>query len=122
MQKSHWTSDWGVRLHWPRPITCYTATTGESSRPTRTIHKVPCWLKRSGKELPEMLATIRQDRAQGQAIKLMFQDEARFGRIPDVRQCWAPKPLRPICPAMLTHQYANTRIHVCLWRCGCVHR
>lgn len=35
----------------------------------------------------------------------MFQDEARFGRISDVRRCWAPKPLRPICQAMLTHEY-----------------
>ena len=35
----------------------------------------------------------------------MFQDEARFGRISDVRRCWAPKPLRPICRAMLTHEY-----------------
>lgn len=35
----------------------------------------------------------------------MFQDEARFGRISDVRRCWAPKPVRPICQAMLTHEY-----------------
>jgi len=35
----------------------------------------------------------------------MFQDEARFGRINDVRRCWAPKPLRPVCRAMLTHEY-----------------
>ena len=35
----------------------------------------------------------------------MFQDEARFGRISDVRRCWAPKPIRPLCQAMLTHEY-----------------
>ena len=35
----------------------------------------------------------------------MFQDEARFGRINDVRRCWAPKPARPLCQAMLTHEY-----------------
>ena len=35
----------------------------------------------------------------------MFQDEARFGRINDVRRCWAPKPIRPLCRAMLTHEY-----------------
>lgn len=35
----------------------------------------------------------------------MFQDEARFGRINDVRRCWAPKPVRPVCQAMLTHEY-----------------
>lgn len=37
--------------------------------------------------------------------KLMFQDEARFGRINDVRRCWAPLPVRPLCRAMLTHEY-----------------
>jgi transposase-like protein len=35
----------------------------------------------------------------------MFQDEARFGRINDVRRCWAPKPLSPLCQSMLTHEY-----------------
>ena len=45
----------------------------------------------------------------------MFQDEARFGRILDVRRCWAPKPLRPICQAMLTHEYtyAYGAVDVC---------
>ncbi len=59
------------------------------------------------KNLPETLVAIRQDWAQGKAIKLMFQDEARFGRISDVRRCWAPKPLRPLCQAMLTHEPKN---------------
>jgi len=35
----------------------------------------------------------------------MFQDEARFGRISDVRNCWAKKPMRPLVKAMLTHEY-----------------
>ena len=35
----------------------------------------------------------------------MFQDEARFGRISDVRRCWAPYPIRPLCQGMLTHEY-----------------
>lgn len=74
-------------------------------RPTSTIPKATRWLSKSGKKLPETLAAIRQDWAQGKGIKLMFQDEARFGRISDVRRCRAPKPLRPICPGMLTHEY-----------------
>jgi len=45
----------------------------------------------------------------------MFQDEARFGRINDVRRCWAPKPVRPLCQAMLTHEYtyAYAAVDVC---------
>ncbi len=35
----------------------------------------------------------------------MFQDEARFGRISDPRRCWCPKPVRPVCYAMITQEY-----------------
>ena len=38
-------------------------------------------------------------------MRLMFQDEARFGRISDTRYCWARRPMRPLVKAMLTHQY-----------------
>jgi transposase len=40
-----------------------------------------------------------------QPLRLMFQDEARFGRISDCCYCWAKFPLRPTVKAMLTHQY-----------------
>ena len=45
----------------------------------------------------------------------MFQDEARFGRIADIRRYWAPKPVRPLCQAMLTHEYtyAYGAVDVC---------
>jgi transposase len=57
------------------------------------------------KKLPQTLAEIdRQWPGEG-SIRLMFQDEARFGRIADVRRCWCPKPLRPVCQAMLTQDY-----------------
>jgi len=35
----------------------------------------------------------------------MFMDEARFGRISDTRRCWCPKPLRPVCYAMVSQEY-----------------
>lgn len=35
----------------------------------------------------------------------MFQDEARFGRIVDMRRCWCPRPLRPVCRAIVSRQY-----------------
>ncbi len=38
-------------------------------------------------------------------MRVMFQDDARFGRISDVRQCWCPKPLRPVVQAMVTQEY-----------------
>ena len=57
------------------------------------------------KKLPDRLAQFRALWPEQAPIKLMFQDEARFGRINDVRRCWAPKPVRPLCQAMLTHEY-----------------
>ena len=35
----------------------------------------------------------------------MFQDEARFGRISDIRYCWCRRPARPLVSAMVTQQY-----------------
>ncbi len=35
----------------------------------------------------------------------MFQDEARFGRISDTRRCWCPKPVRPLCRAIVSQEY-----------------
>ena len=32
----------------------------------------------------------------GRPVRLMFQDEARFGRMVRPRRCWAPAPLRPV--------------------------
>ena len=38
-------------------------------------------------------------------IRLMFMDEARFGRISDTRYCWCPKPFRPVCYSMVSQKY-----------------
>jgi hypothetical protein len=35
----------------------------------------------------------------------MFQDEARFGRITDPRQCWAPMGCRPIVKKQIIREY-----------------
>jgi hypothetical protein len=32
----------------------------------------------------------------GRHVRLMFQDEARFGRMVRIRRCWAPAPTRPV--------------------------
>ena len=38
-------------------------------------------------------------------LRVMYQDEARFGRISDTRYCWAKKPTRPEVKGMLIYQY-----------------
>ena len=49
------------------------------------------------KTLPEKLAPLLTPEEVGQRpIRLIFQDEARFGRMARIRRCWAPSPLRPM--------------------------
>ena len=38
-------------------------------------------------------------------VRLLFQDEARFGRSSDQRRCWAPLPLRPIVGHQIVRQF-----------------
>jgi len=49
------------------------------------------------KTLPQDLATVlTATMVRERPIRLMFQDEARFGRMARIRRCWAPAPLRPV--------------------------
>lgn len=38
-------------------------------------------------------------------MRLLFQDEGRFGRISDHRRCWAPLPLRPLVGQQVIREY-----------------
>ena len=49
------------------------------------------------KKLPEALAALLSPKeVRGRRVRLMFQDEARFGRMVRIRRCWAPAPARPV--------------------------
>jgi len=51
------------------------------------------------KKLPETLdALLKPEIVQGRKARLMFQDEARFGRMVRIRRCWSPAPQRPMVP------------------------
>ena len=41
----------------------------------------------------------------GRTVRLMFQDEARFGRISDARKCWVPPKIRPTVGCQLVREY-----------------
>jgi DDE superfamily endonuclease len=58
-----------------------------------------------GGKLPDRLAEEVAAFALSRPLRRMFQDEARFGRISDVRHCWDKKPHRPMVRAMVTQQY-----------------
>jgi hypothetical protein len=49
------------------------------------------------KTLPEMVAAeLKSEAVRGRAVRVTFQDEARFGRMARMRRCWAPAPWRPM--------------------------
>ena len=49
------------------------------------------------KKLPEVLETLLDRKiVKKRHVRLMFQDEARFGRMVRIRRCWAPVPQRPV--------------------------
>ena len=42
-----------------------------------------------------LAALLKHENVAGRTVRLMFQDEARFGRMVRIRRCWAPLPQRP---------------------------
>jgi len=39
-----------------------------------------------------LAAILIADAVKGRTVRLMFQDEARFGRMVRIRRCWSPAP------------------------------
>lgn len=63
-------------------------------------------LKRSLKKLcREVEHEVNQQVQAGRQVRLMFQDEARFGRINDPRRCWAPPGMRPEVGMQIVREY-----------------
>lgn len=46
-------------------------------------------------------------------MRLLFQDEARFGRIHDPKRCWAPYPMRPTVSSQMIREYTYAYGAVC---------
>ena len=47
-------------------------------------------------------------------IIIMSQDEGRFGRITDLRKCWAPKGIRPTVPKQIVRKFVYVYAAVCM--------
>lgn len=52
-------------------------------------------------------------------LRLLFQDEARFGRMSDPRSCWAPAPYRPVVNLALVREFRYEYVAVSPWD-GCL--
>lgn len=91
------------------------AANGQTGQAVRSLPAIgPPWVAQDGarhpssqeqargaggleKKLPEVLATLLSRQVvKGRHVRLMFQDEARFGRMVRIRRCWAPAPQRPV--------------------------
>jgi hypothetical protein len=46
-------------------------------------------------------------------VKILFQDEARFGRINEPVKCWAPKSIRPVVSKQFIREYIYVYATVC---------
>ena len=52
-----------------------------------------------------MVATACLKNQRELPVRLMFQDEARFGRMSDPRACWAPVPNRPMVNRAIIREF-----------------
>lgn len=58
------------------------------------------------KKFPNLIKEMNEQWPGQRPIKIMFQDEARFGLISDIRRCWCPRPIRPLCSAIVSQEYS----------------
>jgi len=54
-----------------------------------------------------------KDVPQGRHVRVLFQDESRFGRISDLRRCWGPLPKRPEAGQQVIREFVYSIGAVC---------
>lgn len=64
-------------------------------KPRRALKKLPKTVTKCAKALSPLKVRLR----------LMFQDEGRFGRISTPQRCWAPRGIRPYVPNQIVREY-----------------
>ena len=89
-----------------RSTGCWSGTAGARScrgpgTPRQTSRRRP--------PLKKLRRAVRQEVSrqaeQGRRVRLMFQDEGRFGLLGTPRRCWAPHGTRPVVGARLERKY-----------------
>lgn len=56
----------------------------------------------------------RRDPEDERPVVIMAQDEGRFGRITDIRSCWAPKGIRPRVAKQVVRTFVYVYAAVCM--------
>jgi hypothetical protein len=80
---------------------------GAKSFPDRVTPRQICRRKTPLKKLRTLVRqeVLRQAK-QGRSVRLMFQDEGRFGLLGKPRRCWAPSGVRPVVGARLLRKFS----------------
>ena len=64
-----------------------------------------------------MLDTLlTRDAVKGRPVRLMFQDEARFGRMVRIRRSWAPAPQRPVVDNGYEREFSMSMERSARWK------
>ena len=70
--------------------------------PRNTMSKQPTPIKK----FPTLIEQAQREAKQrGLPLRVMLQDEARFGRINEPKRCWAPKGIRPVVLKQTVREY-----------------
>src|SRR5208337_1838505 len=73
-----------------------------AQRPRRVLKKLPKTVAKCAKALAPLRVRLR----------LMLQDEGRFGRISTPQRCWAPRGIRPYVPSQIVREYTYAYVPV----------
>ena len=89
-----------------QPTGCWHVMAGARLSPDPAIPSAMPPRRRSLKKLPQIVEQeVTRQASAGRQVRLMFQDEARFGRINDPRRCWAPRGFRPEVGMQIVREY-----------------
>ena len=72
------------------------------TKPRRALKKLPKTVAKCAKALTPLKVRLR----------LMLQDEGRFGRISTPQRCWAPRGIRPCVPNQIVREYTYAYVAV----------
>ena len=85
-----WLNALGMQFHCQQPIGCWPAMGGGKCNRISSTQTAILQRRMNSKKLPEAMAAACLKNENRLPVPLMFQDEARFGRMSDPRSCWAP--------------------------------
>ena len=110
-----WKRKWGRPFHPPPPTRSCIGRDGERSlREVIILRAIPSHARSSKRLFPLILqkAQLEAD-LKKLRLRVLFEDEARFGRITRPADCWAPWHVRPDVPQQAIREYTYAFAALC---------